>query len=160
MTSHVDPEVLSGYVLGESGAESSAAIERHLAACANCRRQESELRHLAETFADAPALQPHAGVLDSLLAAQRRLKDNRRRRALQGGLWTAGTVAAVLGIFAVGFWTGRHTSPDAQASKPISLVREGSGWAQERDLAGPHVMFVAAIPDRVAGLAKQDTTTN
>lgn len=160
MTNHIDPEVLSGYVLGESTAESSATVERHLAECAPCRRRESELRHLVRSFADATAPRPRAHILNSLLAVQRRTRNDRRRRAVRSGLWTAGTAVAVLGIFAVGFWTGRRTSPDPQTTRPTSVIREDGRWAQERDLEAPHVMFVAAIPDRVTGLAKQDTTAN
>ncbi|MBK8164997.1 MAG: zf-HC2 domain-containing protein [bacterium] len=152
---HIDPEMLSGYLLGESTDAASAAVERHLAECATCRRLESELRHVIVTFAGANAQRPRAGGLDSLLAAQQRLGSARRRSAMRTRLWTAGAVAAMLGIFAVGFWTGRRTSPGPLESSPAPVAR-----TRELDVTAPHVTFVAAIPDRVAGLAKRDTTTN
>lgn len=160
MTRHIDPEALAGHLLGEATDASSAAIGRHLEECATCRRQASALRFLIRNFADATAPHPGAAILDSLLTAQRRIRSGRRHRALPGGLFAAGTVAAVLGIFAAGFWTGRQTSPGPPDSKPTFVVRDVVGRARNHDLAVPQVMFVAAIPDRVAGLAKQDTTTN
>lgn len=160
MTRHIDPEVLMAHLLGESAAETAATIEQHLAECATCHRQVSGMRQVMATFAGATAPRPRAAVLDSLLAAQARRGSPRRRRALQNGLWAAGTVAAVLGIFAVGFWTGRRTSPGPLDSRPLPVVKEAVDRAREPDLAAPDVTFVAAIPDRVAGLAKRDTTTN
>lgn len=160
MTRHIEPGVLFGYLLGESADESSATVERHLAECASCRRQESELRHLIRDFAGATAPRPRADILDSLLAAQHRLRDARRRRALPRGFWAVGTVAAVLGAFAVGFWTGRSTSADPRAERPAGFAKVDAAGAREPDLAAPHVTFVAAIPDRVTGLARQDTTAN
>lgn len=160
MTTHIDPEALTGYLLGESANELSAVVARHLAECPDCRRREYALRRLTGVFANVSAPRPHAEVLDSLLAAQRRLRSARRRRALQGGLWTAGTIAAVMTVFAVGFWTGRRTSPDPRNSRPTTVVNEDADTPDAHDLAMPQVMFVAAIPDRVAGFATQDTTTN
>lgn len=160
MMRHLDADDLTGYVLGESTDASSAAVEQHLAECAACRAQETELRRLLGGFADLPSPRPRTDILDALLAEQRGLRVARRRRTLQGGLWTTATVAAVAAVFAVGFWTGRRTAPDLGNTHPASVVREDTGRLDERDLAMPQVVFVAAIPDRVAGLAKRDTTTN
>ncbi len=160
MTRHIDSETLLAYALGEPTSTTSADIESHLAVCAACRRQEAELRQVVGAFADAEAGLPRAAILDSLLAAQRRQRDGGRRRAWQGGILAAGTVAAMLAVFAAGFWTGRRASPEVRTTEARTVVRTANGETPRQDLAAPQVMFVAAIPDRVAGLAKQDTTAN
>lgn len=160
MKRHLDEDALTNHLLGESTVSASAAVERHLAACAACRRQEAELRYLIGVFAGMAGPRPRAEILDSLLSAQERLNGSRRQRLLQGGLWTTATLAAVAAVFAVGFWTGRRTSPELWRPHPIPVLRSDAGHLREPDLAMPPVMFVAAIPDRVAGLARQDTTTN
>ena len=52
---------------GELSAEQSAALDRHLAGCENCRREMASLRALEETLAEAPAHE----ASDALLAQTR-----------------------------------------------------------------------------------------
>jgi hypothetical protein len=95
----------------------SAALEGHLAACAECRERHAAAQRLAEAIrrCDQPVPPPH--LAPRIVA--RVLAEQRARRAWVRRAWTGAVVAAglLLAALALAFWAGlgpQRLNPDEQ----------------------------------------------
>ena len=118
-----DHAQLGAYTLGVLDPDEARAVDRHLAGCADCRRELAELSAMRdmlgevppEAFLDGP---PEGG--DLLL--QRALRQVRAERAsgarLRVALVAAGVVAFAAITLGVGVLVGRQTAPTVGAEPP------------------------------------------
>jgi anti-sigma factor RsiW len=79
MSDHLD-DVLSAYVDGALPADQQAAVEAHLAECADCRRDVDALADLRALVHGLPPVDPPAGFVDALLVAGPLPRAARQRR--------------------------------------------------------------------------------
>ncbi|MDQ4105234.1 MAG: zf-HC2 domain-containing protein, partial [Actinomycetota bacterium] len=122
-----DHESLGAYALGVLGSDEVAAMDAHLAECADCRGELTELAKLRnmldsvppEAFLDGPPDDGH-------LLLQRTL---RRIRVQQGGLprrarfpAAAGVAVIALAALGGGVVLGRQTASSGEAQAPPSSV--------------------------------------
>jgi hypothetical protein len=96
-------EQLPEFAIGVLPAQEHAAVERHLAWCAGCRKEAGELGAAAATFAfTLPAAEPPDGLADRIVAAIRRAAgapgSRRRLRTV-----VASTVAAMVAVAGLGW---------------------------------------------------------
>lgn len=126
-------ESLGAYVLGHLDADEAAAVERHLAECADCRAEYDEIAPAAAALADlkgamassapAPVISDAAPPADlgerivGLVEADER--DERRRRLTRAMALTA--VAAAVVAFGVVLGL-RLTAPEAPPAVPLEAV--------------------------------------
>lgn len=106
--------------------EASAADDRHLATCAECRAAAGGLRSLARTLAEAtPAGAPPGLLARALERAEPELRRNairwRRSRALRAARLCAAPAAAALllpAVLAIDLWLVRSLRALAEAALP------------------------------------------
>jgi hypothetical protein len=122
---HRDAPDLGAYALGGLSAAEAAGIDEHVAGCADCRAQLTELREMAdrlgevppEFFLDGP---PEGGDLLVQRAVSRVRQERRsalgRRRALVG----AAAVAAAVVLVGGGVLAGRGSAPAPTAGGPTT----------------------------------------
>jgi hypothetical protein len=132
---HPEPGDLSAYALGLLDAGQAGAIARHLDGCAVCRREQEELREMADVLGELPAEMlldgpPEGG--DLLLARTVRqvrgeVTQRRRRRVL------AVVAASVIGIAAAiggGVLIGQSSRPAVESIQAAGTrVLDGTSGA-------------------------------
>lgn len=172
-TPHVD---VAGYVLGTLDAADRESFERHLAACASCRRELEELGSLASVLGEAPPaggpdVRVPAGLEARVLGAIAREPARRgervqrvptpARRAGWRPAWVAAAAAVVI-AFAGGLGLGRLLPQGGQPAPPpaartVHLVAAagatGSGTATVRERTGGTsiTLTVRDLPPPTAG---------
>ena len=113
-----DPGELSAHALGLLGGAQARAVEQHLAGCAACRREWSELRETAavldsvppEMFLDGPPGQRPGAAAH---AAPDPVRDRRRRNRRRFGLAVAAAVVAAA-LLGAGAYVGQQLDPQPQ----------------------------------------------
>lgn len=156
MTLH-DPEMLTAHALGLLDDADADAVERHLRACADCRREWDELRETTALLATVPPEtlvdDPPVGDL-ALRRALRRIADEtgdetgeqagagprHRRRQPRIGRAVAAAVAAAA-LLAGGAVVGRITAPAPESS---SIASAGSRTVEGTQ--GPVTMSATITP--------------
>jgi hypothetical protein len=110
-----DPGELSAHALGLLGGAQARAVEQHLAGCAACRREWSELRETAAVLDAVPPEMFLDGPPGNDLLLQRTLREirsetgrQRNRRRLRLGVAAAVVAAALLGA---GAFAGQQLAP-------------------------------------------------
>ncbi len=99
LTCRVTQKLLQLYVDGDLRTSDATAVEEHVAACHDCRRQFTALKRTVLLLESLPYEPAPAFSLARTMAAVRRDRD--RRRSVSGW-WVTGTlVAAVLSVAAV-----------------------------------------------------------
>ena len=111
-----DPGELSAHALGLLGGAQARAVEQHLAGCAACRREWSELRETAAVLESVPAEMFLDGPPDNDLVRQRTLREIRaetgaRRRRRRFGLAVVAAVVAAA-LLGAGGYVGQQLAPD------------------------------------------------
>lgn len=125
---HVD---LISYFLGDLPAEHVADVEKHVAACAECRKEVESVREMRTMVGEIPPELALDGPPDGGdLLLQRTLRQvrtesarSRRTRGTLVGVAAAVAAVAVLGAgFVAGQATGGDTQPSATAMTPGTKV--------------------------------------
>jgi Anti-sigma-K factor rskA/Putative zinc-finger len=136
-------ELLGGYVLGALDPQEVATLERHLASCPRCRREQAELEGLPALLdvlgpsQEAPALPPaelEEAVLDRFARERRRLIPARRpaRRRRRVALAIAAVAGAAVVSTAVLALAGVFSSPgDNAAFGSVHLGGKGAAGNAE-----------------------------
>lgn len=96
---HVEPGELAGFVYGELEGERRAAVERHLAACGECREEVARWEAVR-------------GELRRWRLAERPVV----RRPVWRGAWKA---AAAVGLVVAGFGAARLTAPRGVSAEEV-----------------------------------------
>ncbi len=89
---------LSDYADGQLSPRLATRFERHLASCADCRKELGELRRMLELLHDLPAAEPGPGSVDALL---RRMAETEARPRRWLSAWGAPVAAAAAGLAAL-----------------------------------------------------------
>ncbi len=139
-----DPGELSAHALGLLGGPQARAVEQHLAGCAACRREWSELR---ETVAVLEAVPPEMfleGPPDNDLVLQRTLRQVRaetgaRRNRRRFGLAVAAAVVAAA-LLGAGAFVGQQLAPAP------TVVAAPSGARTVEGSEGPVSMSATITP--------------
>ncbi len=112
-------ELLAEHALGVLDGHNASAVERHLAWCAACRREEADLRGAASTVGFAlPAAEPDPELETRVVAALREVSTPRARPSARGRLAVASVVAAMVAVSGLGWgavMAGRATRLEDQA---------------------------------------------
>ena len=150
---HPPADRLDAYLLDELSTAERAAVDEHLASCADCRAHVTELRRTLAAYASASPPPVPQTVLDDLLDGQ-----HLRRGAGRGlaSIWRPASLLAAsvsaIGIFLGGFWLGQ------QQTLPAVQVAIEDTLAVIRPLATPPaVTFTPTAADYLRGLAPSDT---
>jgi hypothetical protein len=138
-----DPGELSAHALGLLGGAQARAVEQHLADCAACRREWSELRETAavldsvppEMFLDGP---PGNDLVRQRTLRQIRSETGRRRNRRRFGLAVAAAVVAAA-LLGAGAYVGQQWNP-----QPQQQVVAGSRTVQGTE--GPVTMSATITP--------------
>ena len=138
-----DPGELSAHALGLLGGAQARAVEQHLADCAACRREWSELRETAavldsvppEMFLDGP---PGNDLVRQRTLRQIRSETGRRRNRRRFGLAVAAAVVAAA-LLGAGAYVGQQLNP-----QPQQQVIAGSRTVQGTE--GPVTMSATITP--------------
>lgn len=112
--------LLGGYVLGGLSAEDRAALEEHLADCAECRDELTTFSPIPGLLGRAPAHHSTStpDVLPGLLAEVRRERATRRRRTVLAGLAAA---VALLVAGGIATW-GLASEPAPSGEEPSAVL--------------------------------------
>jgi anti-sigma factor RsiW len=150
---HPPADRLDAYLLDELSTAEYAAVDEHLASCADCRAQVTELRRTLAAYTSATLPPAPQAVLDELLAGQRQPRGSGRGIA---SIWRPASLLAAsvsaIGIFLGGFWLGQ------QQTLPAVQVAIEDTLAVIRPLATPPaVTFTPTAADYLRGLAPSDT---
>ncbi len=104
-----------------------AAVDRHLATCARCRRELAEMRELVTLLAQDPVRQARPpislGALESRVGA-RLEAEAAPRKALRWGSALFSLPAVVAAALVVAVWLGRSPTVRVPAPEPISISDE------------------------------------
>jgi anti-sigma factor RsiW len=131
-----DPEEIGAHVLGLLDAEQSAAVEQHLAVCAECRREWEELHEMVDLLDDVPPEAFLDGPPDGGdLLLQRTLRQvraesgasRRRRRFVLTGTAAVALAAVLAGGVAIGRTTAPPPVAGTTAPAPGATVLAGGG---------------------------------
>lgn len=148
---HLDEE-LDALIDGELDPEAQEAADRHLAACAGCRRRLEEASRVRDLLRSLPVVDPPAGFVDGFISARH------RRRGVAVALVGLASVAAVITLV-VGQGATEvpavHPEPDALAA--AHLDHPGGEPMAPDDLPAPmpEVDELAGMP-RTAAFAAGD----
>jgi hypothetical protein len=151
-------ERLEAYALGALGRDESAAVERHLAACADCRRVAEELAGVAHSLpvalAAASPLRPPAALRERVLAAvpgatepSRRRGPRVSRRALVLAL--AATLLAGAIAWAAGLQIALARERDRRAEL-ASLIHQQELYFEVADSPRTEKLFLRSVGGRFA----------
>jgi anti-sigma factor RsiW len=133
---HVPEAELALYAGGELSGAEAIAVERHVAECAECRRNLEEIRR-AGTWLKSVAVQPGAGEVNAL---RERVYAGQRRRV---PLWAPAVAAVICVVFGVLlFRPGRVPSEPAVA---IALPPLPIGRASAPPLVLPSPVLHRAV---------------
>jgi Putative zinc-finger len=148
-----DPGELSAHALGLLSGAQARAVEQHLASCAACRLEWSELRETATMLDGVPPEMFLDGPPDDDLLLQRTMRriraetgSRRRRRRLGQAVAAAAVAVALLGA---GVFAGQQLAPEptvvaAPAPAPAPPVPAGTRTAEGSQ--GPVTMSATITP--------------
>ncbi|HYJ60760.1 MAG TPA: zf-HC2 domain-containing protein [Actinomycetota bacterium] len=149
-------DLLPEHALGVAGGD-AAAIDRHLAGCAACRKEARELHGAAASlaFALAPAVPP-AALEDEVVAAVH-AKAGRTRRPSGVRRSTAAMLAAALALVGLvgGAAIARRDSTDARTAAEIRLAQQSDAFQTFVDEALQGEGTVASIGVLRPGAGRQ-----
>ena len=133
-----DPGELSAHALGLLGGAQARAVEQHLAGCAACRREWSELRETASVLESVPPEMFLDGPPENDLLLQRTLRQIRtetgtRRNRRRFGLAVAAAVVAAA-LLGAGAFVGQQLAPPPA---PVKSPRRRRGAHRSRAAQGP-----------------------
>jgi RNA polymerase sigma-70 factor (ECF subfamily) len=139
-----DPGELSAHALGLLGGAQARAVEQHLAGCAACRAEWSELRETAAVLESVPPEMFLDGPPDGDLVLQRTLRQIRaetgaRRSRRRFGLALAAAVVAAA-LLGGGAYVGQ------QLATPPSVVAAPAGAQTVEGSQGPVSMTATITP--------------
>lgn len=132
----VSRPALGAYAVGALEPAEMAAVEQHLASCADCRRAHGELARLVDLLALVPAEQaeggPPRGDEHGLAELLSRVERERRRRSRTRRLLAGAAALLALALAVTGYLVGaRPRSLDAGSPPPVAVAR-----TQDRTLRG------------------------
>jgi hypothetical protein len=150
-----DHAQLGAYTLGVLEPDEVQAVDAHLAACAECRRELAEIAAMKDLLGEVPPEAFLDGPPDSDILLQRTLRQVRTERARSGRFRTtlvaAGVVAFAAATMAAGVLVGRQTAPTIGAEPPPPVPSATS--------AAPTVSPPAPTPSGVRTLTGTDPVT-
>jgi anti-sigma factor RsiW len=140
-----DPGELSAHALGLLGGAQARAVEQHLADCAACRREWSELRETAAVLDSVPPEMFLDGPPDNELLLQRTLRQIRsetgaRRTRRRFGLAVAAAVVAAA-LLGAGAFVGQQLAPE-----PTVVAAPPAGTRTVEGSQGPVTMSATITP--------------
>lgn len=138
---HLREEQGVPYLDGRLADEERAAVERHLAACADCRTRLAELRGLFAVLAEWPAVEPSAGFA---AAARARLEAEAQADAPRQAWWQfglrpayAGALSAVVLILLVVVFMPTAPPLGPQTPEPIAAPATNVAESGTTSARGP-----------------------
>ena len=125
-------------------ADDAAAVERHLAWCAACRKEAAELDRAAATFAltlapDAPPPELEDRVVDAVQTLARSGGAAPGRSPHRGRLAAASVVAAMVAISALGWGVAMAGRAERASEKASAGVTQGQAFAAFKHALGTSV---------------------